>query len=389
LVIADVLALFLQRTLPVSKSIHVGVVGGGYWGRNVLRNFHSTPGCLLKMISDTSATRLDSLRALYPEVAAETEFGHMLNGIGLHAIVIATPLKQRFERAKAALLAGKHVLIEKPMALSIEEGEELVDIAVRKGLVLMVGHTQLHSPAVRKIKEMIDGGNLGEIRYISARHLDSRTIQRDANVAWELAPRELSIILHLMGQLPQTVSCCGGAHLSPGIEDVASISLDFSRDRTAMVHTSWLEPHNTREMTIVGTQRMLIYDAADPMETVRVFDARVTAPSLPDVGTQGPYTYHNGDITVSYLSQPDPFADECRHFLDCIRKSKQPLTCGVRGLDMLRILEAANTSMKRGGARVPYARPQPNDVRLQESPILAVSLLVNGGRTSIQSLARV
>src|SRR2546422_11439037 len=199
----------------MTKQIKVGVVGCGYWGPNLVRNFRALPDCSLKMMCDVSQERLAHLRALYPEVEGEADFRHMLNGAGLDAVVIATAVRLHYPMAKASLLAGKHTFIEKPMAASSRECEELVRIAEEKGVVLMVGHTFLYSPVVKKIKEIVDSGDLGEIRYIAARRLNLGLYQRDINVAWYLAPHDISIIVHIMYELSRTVNCRGGVHDTP------------------------------------------------------------------------------------------------------------------------------------------------------------------------------
>src|SRR6266568_5948983 len=211
----------------MTKQIKVGVVGCGYWGPNLVRNFRALPDCSLKMMCDISQERLGHLRALYPEVEGEADYRHMLNGAGLDAVVIATAVKLHYPMAKASLLAGKHTLIEKPMAASSKECAELIDIARKKGLVLMVGHTFLYSPAVRKIKEIVDWGDIGEIRYISARRLNLGLFQKDINVAWDLAPHDISIILHIIEEQPLSVNCRGSAHVTPEVEDVTSMCLSF------------------------------------------------------------------------------------------------------------------------------------------------------------------
>ncbi|MDB6109796.1 MAG: Oxidoreductase domain protein, partial [Pedosphaera sp.] len=244
----------------MTKQIKVGVVGCGYWGPNLIRNFRSLPDCKLSVMCDVSEARLKHLRSLYPEVEGATDFKHVLNGAGLDAVVIATAVKYHFTMAKASLLAGKHTFIEKPMASSAAECEELVDIARKNGLVLMIGHTFLYSPAVRKIKEIVDAGDIGEIRYICARRLNLGLFQKDINVAWDLAPHDISIIQHIMGEQPVSVNCQGSAHITPGIEDVTTMWLSFAKQRTAIVHSSWLDPRKIREMTIVGSKRMIVYD---------------------------------------------------------------------------------------------------------------------------------
>ena len=334
----------------MSKLINIGVVGCGYWGPNLIRNFRSLPGCNLKMMCDANAARLNSLAPLYPDVAPEMNFDHMLNGVGLDAVVVATSVKLHFPMAKAALLAGKHVMIEKPMASSAAQCEELIEIAQQKGLVLMVGHTFLYSPAVRKIKEIVDRGDLGEIRYICARRLNLGLYQKDIN-----APHDISIILYLLQQLPESVNCCGGTHITPGIEDVTSMFLNFGKDRSAIIHSSWLDPRKVREMTIVGSKRMIQYDDVAPLEKIRIFDARVERPPHYDTFAEFQYAYHYGDISSPYLKQEEPLKAECHHFIECIQESKSPLTCGARGLELVRILEASSASLKLGGSSVTLA----------------------------------
>jgi predicted dehydrogenase len=336
----------------MSKQVRVGVVGCGYWGPNLIRNFRSLPDCKLKLMCDVDQGRLKHLRSLYPEAEGCTEFGHMLNGAGLDAVAIATAVKWHYSMAKASLLAGKHTFIEKPMASSSAECEELVEIAKKKGLVLMVGHTFLYSPAVRKIKSIVDSGDIGEIRYISARRLNLGLFQKDINVAWDLAPHDISIILHIFGELPQTVNCRGSAHITPGIEDVTTMCLTFSNNRSAIVHSSWLDPRKVREMTIVGSKRMILYDDVALQEKIRIFDARVETPPHYDTFAEFHYAYHYGDVYVPFIKQEEPLKTECQHFVDSIRNGAEPLTSGSKGLELVKILEASSTSLKQQGAAV-------------------------------------
>jgi len=336
----------------MSKQIRLGVVGCGYWGPNLVRNFRALPECQLKMMCDISKDRLKHLTSLYPEVEAELNFDHMLNGVGLDAVIVATSVKLHYPMAKAALLSGKHVFIEKPMASSSEQCAELVSIARQKGLVLMIGHTFLYSPAVRKIKEIVDRGDLGEIRYICARRLNLGLFQKDINVAWDLAPHDISIILHLLEQFPISVNCRGSAHVTPGIEDVTSMSLTFKNDRSAIIHSSWLDPRKVREMTIVGSKRMIVYDDVALQEKIRVFDARVERPPHYDTFAEFHYAYHYGDTYSPYIKQEEPLKTECQHFLDCIQHDKEPLTNGSQGTDLVRILEASSQSLKAGGGQI-------------------------------------
>src|ERR1700751_4448060 len=323
----------------MKKPIVVGVVGCGYWGPNLVRNFKGLPNCNLKAMCDTSEARLAHLRSLYSDVEGVTDFEHLVNGVGLDALIIATPVRHHYALAKASLLAGKHTLIEKPMAASSAECEELIQIARSNGLVLMVGHTFLYSTPVQKITEIVQAGDIGEIRYINSRRLNLGLFQKDINVAWDLAPHDISIILHVLGENPETVNCQGNAHVTPGVEDVTNISLSFKHKRFATIQSSWLEPRKVREMTIVGTRRMIVYDDLETHEKIRIYDTRVERPPHHDTFAEFHYSYHYGDIYVPYIKQEEPLKAECQHFLDCIKHGGTPLTSGQRGLELVQILE--------------------------------------------------
>jgi predicted dehydrogenase len=327
-------------------------VGCGYWGPNLIRNFRSLPDCNLKMMCDVSEKRLAHLKSLYPEVEGETNYSHMLNGTGLDAVVIATSVGTHYQMAKASLTAGKHTFIEKPMAASSQQCEELIEIARSKGLVLMVGHTFLYSPAVRKIAEIVQSGDIGELRYICARRLNLGLFQKDINVAWDLAPHDISIILHIMEKEATTINCQGSAHITPGVEDVTTMWLNFPGNRSAIIHSSWLDPRKVREMTIVGSRRMIVYDDVSQLEKIRIFDTRVERPPHYDTFAEFHYAYHYGDVHVPYLKQEEPLKTECQHFLDCINQGTTPMSDGRKGLELVRILEASSLSLKRGGAAV-------------------------------------
>lgn len=336
----------------MTRQIRVGVVGCGYWGPNLIRNFRSLSDCKLKLMCDLDEGRLKHLRTLYPEAETHTSYDHMLNGADVDAVAIATAVKWHYSMAKASLLAGKHTFIEKPMASSSAECEELVDIAQKKGLVLMVGHTFLYSPAVRKIKSIVESGDIGDIRYICARRLNLGLFQKDINAAWDLAPHDISIILHIMGEMPLTVNCRGSAHITPGVEDVTTMCLSFRRDRSAIIHSSWLDPRKVREMTIVGSKRMIVYDDVAAQEKIRIFDTRVERPPHYDTFAEFHYAYHYGDVYVPYLKQEEPLKTECQHFLECIKNGAEPLTSGANGLELVKILEASSASLKKQGAPV-------------------------------------
>ncbi|MEY2486536.1 MAG: hypothetical protein QOH39_2184 [Verrucomicrobiota bacterium] len=364
----------------MTKPISVGVIGCGYWGPLLVRNFRGLPNCTLKALCDMNEDRLKHLKALYPDVEAVTDHEQFLNGLNLDAIIIATPVKYHYSLAKASLLAGKHTFIEKPMASSSAECEELIDIAQRNGCVLMIDHTFLYSSPVRKIVDIIDAGDLGDIRYINSRRLNLGLFQKDINVAWDLAPHDISIILHILGEFPVAINCQGNAHVTPRIEDVTNMSLSFRHKRFATIQSSWLEPRKVREMTIVGTRRMIVYDDLQTHEKIRVYDVRVERPPHYDSFAEFHYSYHYGDSYIPHIQQEEPLKVACQHFLDCIAQGHEPLTSGQAGLEMVRILEAASESLKMNGAPVCFPNSSEGPSAAEPAKKLRIVQAAAGGR---------
>jgi predicted dehydrogenase len=336
----------------MNKLINVGVLGCGYWGPLLVRNFKWLSNCRLTAVCDREPKRLAHLQNLYPEVKFLREADVFLREPELDAVVIATPVKFHHALAKAALENGKHVMIEKPMAASSAECEELIELAEQKGLVLMVDHTFIYSSPVRKIVEIIQAGDIGDIRYINSRRLNLGLFQKDINVAWDLAPHDISIILHILEEFPTSVNCSGNAHVTAQVEDVTNMSLSFRHKRFATVQSSWLEPRKVREMTIVGTRRMIVYDDLQTHEKIRIYDVRVERPPHYDTFTEFQYSYHYGDSYIPHIDQEEPLRRVCSHFLECIEQGSRPLTSGWEGLELIRILEAATASLKANGAPV-------------------------------------
>src|ERR1044071_6512291 len=334
----------------MKKQITVGVIGCGYWGPLLIRNFKSLSECRIKSVCDLDIARVKHACALYPDVEGLTTTERLIDAVDINAIVIATPVKTHFSLAKASLLAGKHTFIEKPMATSSGEREELTHIAEHNGLILMVDPTFLYSAPVRKIAEIVQAGDLGEIRYINSRRLNLGLFQKDINVAWDLAPHDISIILHILGEFPLAVNCQGNAHVSPGVEDVTNMSLFFPHKRFATIQSSWLEPRKIREMTIVGSQRMIVYDDLQTREKIRIYDVRVVRPPHYDTFAEFHYSYHYGDSYIPHLQQEEPLNLACRHFIECIETDSPPITGGRQGLEMIRVLEGASSSLKMTGA---------------------------------------
>lgn len=347
----------------MKSSSNVAVVGSGYWGSNFVRIFHGLPSCDLRAVCDRSQDRLVHINSLYPDVRLTRNATDVFESPDIDAVVIATPARSHFELAKESLLNGKHTLVEKPLAASAAECRELIELARTKNLILMVGHTYRYSAAVRKIRELVTQGELGSIRYINARRLNLGLFQNDINVAWDLAPHDISIVTYLLGESPSLVNCQGNAHLTSGVEDVSNLSLTFPRKRFASIQSSWIEPRKVREMTIVGTKRMIVYNDVEPLEKLRIYDLRVEKPAHYETFAEFMYSYHYGDSYVPRLEQEEPLKVEARHFLDCVATGSPVLTPGEDGLHVVEILEAASRSLARNGAPVAFRRSSDYSLR--------------------------
>jgi len=332
--------------------IKIAMAGCGYWGPNLIRNFISLSDCKVRTICDVDAERLSHLKSLYPSVETTEDFHKVTKDPEVDAVVIATPVRFHFEMAKASLEAGKHTFVEKPMASTVAECEELVTIAKDKNLTLMIGHTFVYSAPVRRIKEIIDSGDLGQIQYISSQRLNLGLFQKDINVAWDLAPHDISIILYIMKEPPVSVNCQGKAHINNNIEDVTNMTLNFAGGGLAIVQSSWLDPNKVRKITVVGNKKMLVYDDLEPIEKIKIYDKRVEIPPHYDTFAEFQYAYHYGDIHSPYIKMVEPLKVESQHFLDCINNGTKPLSSGKEGLQVVKVLEASSMSLKQGGAEV-------------------------------------
>lgn len=334
--------------------VTVGIVGCGYWGPNLVRNFDALDDAKVKTICDTNKSRLAHLKKIYPGAETTTDYKKLFEDRDIDAVAIATPVSSHFELAKESIASGKHTFIEKPMASSSNECESLIQLAKKNSVILMVGHTFIYTATVRKIKEIIDNNDIGDILYISSRRLNLGLFQKDINVIWDLAPHDVSIILYLLGKMPVAVNCQGKSHVNNGVEDVASLSLDFEDGVFAMVHSSWLDPNKVREMVIVGSKRMIVYDDTQPLEKLKIYDKRLELPPHYDTFAEFHFSYHYGDVYSPYIKQDEPLKVECQHFLDCIQSGSQPISSGKEGLTVVKILEAASESLKENGNRVAF-----------------------------------
>ena len=332
--------------------VSVAVVGCGYWGPNLIRNFRSLTDCRVRTICDADPKRLEHLKQMYPDVQTTTEFAGILNDPSIDAIALATPVNTHYALAVQSLEAGKHTFIEKPMATSSDQCRELIDLSEARNIALMVGHTFVYTAPVLKIKEIIASGEIGEVMYISSRRLNLGLFQKDINVAWDLAPHDISIILFVMDHDPVSVNCQGKAHINPEIEDVTNMTINFANGGIAMVQSSWIDPRKIRETTIVGSKKMIVYDDNEPLEKIKIYDKRVEVPPHYDTYAEFHFSYHYGDMHVPYLKQVEPLKVECQQFLDSLENGRKSPSSGEEGLKVVQILEAATRSLKNGGSEV-------------------------------------
>lgn len=332
--------------------INVAVIGCGYWGPNLLRNLMSLPGCSVKYVCDLCDDRLIHMQTLYKNLQITSNISDIMEDDDVDAVFIATPVRTHYSLSRQSLEKGKHTFIEKPLAGSTVECRDLIIEAKKRDLTLMVGHTFIYTPPVRKMKDIIESGEIGDVIYISSRRLNLGLFQKDINVAWDLAPHDLSIILYILGENPQTVSCQGKAHINPTIEDVTNITLTFNSRGYATIQSSWIDPRKIRDMTVVGTKKMIVYDDLEPLEKIKIYDKGVQFPPHADTFAQFQYSYHYGDVYSPYIKQEEPLKIECSHFLDCIRSGEPSESSGEKGLQVVKILEAANKSLKNNNVSV-------------------------------------
>jgi len=316
------------------------------------------------MACDVRQERLAHLKKLYPDLMVTSRLEDMTDSPEIDAVVIATPVWSHYDLAKKALLKGKHVFIEKPMASNSDQCRELNALAEQKRLTILVGHTYLYSAPVRRIKEIVDSSEFGSLLYISSQRLNLGLFQKDINVAWDLAPHDLSIILYVMGSMPEAVNCQGKAHYNEKIEDVTNMSLIFNNGGFATIQSSWLDPNKVRRMAFVGKKRMILFDDNEPLEKIKIYDKRVEVPPHYDTYAEFHYSYHYGDMYSPYINHVEPLKTECEHFLNCIRTGSEPVTSGKQGLQVIQILEAASESLKNGGAKVEIEEVMDEQFRL-------------------------
>ncbi len=332
----------------------VGVIGCGYWGPNLIRNFVENERAALRWICDVDAHRLHGIGRRYPSARMTTDYQELLADTALEAVVVATPVATHYRFVKEALQAGKHVLVEKPFTTNMREADELLRLAETTGRTLMLDHTFIYTGAVRKIKEIVDSGEIGDLLYFDSVRINLGLFQRDINVVWDLAPHDLSIMDYIVGREPVALTATGSSHIEPGVENIAYVMLRFADQFIAHFHFNWLAPVKIRRTLIAGSRKMIVYDDIEPTEKVRVYDKGVTTNRIEnDADKEAAYrtlvSYRTGDVWVPKLDSTEALTHVCAEFLDAIRTKRRPLTDGASGLRVVRLLEAAQQSINQGG----------------------------------------
>jgi len=340
----------------------VGLIGFGYWGPNLARAFSEAKGVSLAGISDLSPTRRERAQTRHPSALVTEDHGCLIDHPEIDAILIATPVSTHFPLAMAALKAGKHVLVSKPITASTAEATQLIDEARRRGLILMVDHTFLFSGAVRRIRDLVAQGELGDIQYYDSVRVNLGLFQSDVNVIWDLAVHDLAILDFVLPARPRAVSATGMSHVPGGPENIAYITLFFDGRVIAHVHVNWLAPVKVRRTLLGGSRRMVVYDDLEPSEKVKIYDCGVTAQNVgPESIYQILYDYRMGDMWAPQLDRSEPLAVEAAHFAECIATGRAPISDGESGRRLVRILAAATESMRGSGVRVELEPDDPAD----------------------------
>lgn len=330
--------------------LRVGIIGYGYWGPNLTRNFFDLPSSELVAISDINAERLQRAHSLYPNVTLTQDYTELFE-LDLDAVVVSTPPALHYEIASNCLAHGLNILVEKPLTLNSQHAQELIDLAEANGLTLMVGHTFEYNSAVGALKQYIDNGELGDIYYIDAARLNLGLFQRDSNVLWDLAPHDISILLYLLGNEPESISARGMPCVFGDIFDVAYLNLVFPNKIQAHIHVSWLDPCKVRRVTVVGSKKMIVFNDMENEQKIKIYDKGVDAPEYTNGFGEFHCNYRSGDIVIPKVRFVEPLRQECQHFIDSINNKTQPCSNGYDGLKVVKILEVAERSMKSGSGQ--------------------------------------
>lgn len=331
--------------------INTGIIGYGYWGPNLVRNFFAVNGCSVKTVADLSSARLQELRKIYPTIKVVNDGNEIIHDHEIDAVIIATPVCTHFKLAHKALSEGKHVLIEKPMTSSVEEAEILINLAEQKNLLLMVDHTFLYTGAVQKMKQLVDSKELGCIKYLDSTRINLGLFQSDINVLWDLAPHDLSILSYIVDEQPYSVNARGITHTNNKIENIAYLTVNFKSGLIAHFNCSWTSPVKVRMMLLGGDEKMILYNDLEPTEKIKIYDSGYSC-SNDEEKKQVLIDYRVGDIHVPKIDTKEALLVMANDFISSIQEKKQPLSSCYLGLDVVRILEASNKSIKHQGKEV-------------------------------------
>ena len=331
----------------------IGAIGCGYWGPNLIRNFIEIPATRVVGVADLDGGRLAHVRERYPQIGTLTADYRDLFRLGLDGVVVSTPPETHFEIVKDCLEHGLHVLVEKPLVTDSEQARELLRIAERNDRTLMVGHTFLYNPAVHALRDLIVEGDLGDVLYIDAVRAGLGLFHPRLNVVWDLAPHDVSIAAFLLGAAPVSVAARGAACLNETLEDVVYLTMTFPGDVLYHVRLSWLDPSKTRRTTVIGSQKMAVYDDVEPLEKLRVYDKRVDSIRRTDTFGEFQFAYHYGNVVIPHLRFEEPLRLECLHFAECIASGTRPRTDAANGVMVVETIEAAQRSLALGGVDVP------------------------------------
>jgi len=334
----------------LTKTVRVGVIGAGYWGPNIVRNLYEAPGAEAVAVADLSQERLDAISKRFPSLRVTTDYREVIGDPTIDAICIVTPVGTHRKFAEEAFAAGKHVFVEKPLAQSVSDAEAIVRAQERAGKTLMVGHTFVYNPAVEVVKRILDSDGIGTVYYLDSQRVNLGLHQFDTNVLWDLGPHDVSITLYWLDQEPEWVQCSGASFAQPDIEDVVFLMIGFPSVAIAHAHLSWLAPSKLRTTTVIGSQKMVIYDDNQSVEKVKIYDQGVDKLEADELRR----SYRTGDIHSPRVPMTEALQAEMRHFIECVRDGKKPRTDGEAGLVVVRVLELAMRSMRSGGARVAY-----------------------------------
>lgn len=339
--------------------IKLGFIGIGYWGPNLLRNFGAMPDDVqVHTICDIDPLKLNSIKKAFPHSILTTSFDEVIKNNELDAVVLATPVRNHFSFAKKTLEAEKDVFVEKPLAMKRRECEQLIKLSERKKRIIFVGHTFLYNSAVNETKRYLDKGQLGDVYYIYSQRLNLGRARQDIDVIWNLAPHDISIITYFLKDEPKTVSARGFCYLRKGIADIAFITLEFANRVSAHIHVSWLDPNKVRRVTIVGSKKMLVYDDVEEDAKIKIYDKGIDKRNInKDLGRYDNFEkflfiHRSGNILIPKLNFEEPLRIETRHFIDCLKKRKAPLTDGYNGLKVVKIIEAAEKSLKTNSSPI-------------------------------------